>query len=75
MTRQPLNIKDLSQFDDATRLYYTNDEVAKYNHYQLSKLQQTIAHINARHSSAVAKIVPSEEMSGLEPTIFCGQRS
>ena len=70
LTRQPLHITDLSQFDDATRLYYTNDEVAKYNHDQLIKLQQPVAHVNACHSSAVAKIMPSEEMSGLEPTIF-----
>lgn len=71
MTRQPLHITDLSQFDDATRLYYTNDEVGKYNHDQLIKLQQPVAHVNACHSSAVAKIInPSEEMSCLEPTIF-----
>ena len=33
-------------------------------------LQQPVAHINARHSSAAAKSLTSEEMSGLEPTIF-----
>ena len=72
MTCQPSNITDLSQFDDATRADYTNDEVAKYNHDQLSKLQQPIAHVNAHHSSAVAKIMPSEEMLGLEPTVMSG---
>lgn len=70
MTCRPSNITDLSQFDDATRADYTNDEVAKYNHDQLSKLQQPIAHVNAHHSSAVAKIMPSEELLGLEPTVF-----
>ena len=49
LTRQPSNIKNLSQFDDATRLYYSNIEVATYNHEQLTKLQQPIANINARH--------------------------
>lgn len=70
MTRQPSNIKNLSQFDDATRLYYSNIEVATYNHEQLIKLQQPIANINARHSSAIAKNISSEEMSNLEPTVF-----
>ena len=28
---QPANISDISQFNDAVRLYYSNQEVAKYN--------------------------------------------
>ncbi|KAK3746522.1 hypothetical protein QZH41_016735 [Actinostola sp. cb2023] len=70
LTRQPSNIVDLSQFDDATRLFYSNDEVGTYNHEQLTKLQQPVANINARHSSAMAKKMTSEDMSGLQPTIF-----
>lgn len=70
LTRQPSNVADISQFNDTTRLYYSNDEVATYNHEQLTKLQQPVAHINAGHSSSVAKNLPSDEMSGLQPTIF-----
>ena len=70
LTRQPSSVSDLSEFDDATRLFYSNEQVANYNHEQLIKLANPIAHINARHSSAVAKKMPSDEMSGLEPVVF-----
>jgi ATP-dependent DNA helicase PIF1 len=60
----------LSEFEDATRLFYSNEQVANYNHDQLRKLEHPVAHINARHSSAAAKKIPSEDMSGLEPVVF-----
>ena len=59
--------------NDATRPFYRNEQVAKYSHGQLLKLQNPVAHIshiNACHSSAVAKKMPSDEMSGLEPVVF-----
>ena len=67
LTRQPSNVANLSEFEEATRLFYSNDQVANYNHEQLTKLEQPIAHINARHSSEVAKKISSDDMSGLEP--------
>lgn len=70
LTRQPSSIADISHFDDATRLYYSNDEVATYNHELLTKLEPPVAHINARHSSSVAKNLPFDEFSGLQPTVF-----
>ena len=45
LTCQPSNIADLSQFDDSTRLFYSNEEVGTYNHEQLIKLQQPVANI------------------------------
>ena len=70
MTRQPSNVENISEFDNATRLFYSNEEVSSYNNEQLNKLNQTCANINARHSSATAKNLPSDEMSGLETTIY-----
>lgn len=70
LSRQPSNIPNLSEFDDAIRLFYTNADVASYNHDQLMRLQEPIANINARHSSLTAKNMSSDEMSGLESTIF-----
>ena len=70
LTRQPSNITNLCEFEDATRLFYSNEHVANYNHDQLTKLEHPIAHINARHSSAVAKRISSDDMSGLEPVVF-----
>ena len=60
----------MTDFNDATRLFYSNEDVATYNHEQLTKLQHTVANINACNSSAAAKSLTSDDMSGLEPTIF-----
>ena len=55
---------------DTVRLYYRNDEVAKYNFEKLSALNQPIARIHAKHSTETAKKANGDEMSGLEPVIF-----
>jgi len=70
LTRQPSNITDIDQFNDVTRLFYSNEQVGNYNHEQLTQLQQPVAHINARHSSATAKKMSSDDMSGLQPIVF-----
>ncbi|CAB4011401.1 ATP-dependent DNA helicase PIF1 [Paramuricea clavata] len=70
LTRQPSNVTNLCDFGDSTRLFYSNEQVANYNHGQLTKLEHPIAHINARHSSALAKKISSDDMSGLEPVVF-----
>ena len=69
LTRQPSKFTDIDQFD-ATRLFYSNEQVGNYNHEQLTQLQQPVAHINARHSSATAKKMSSDDMSGLQPVVF-----
>ena len=70
LTHQPSNITNLCDFEDCTRLFYSNEQVANYNHEQLTKLENPIAHINARHSSPLAKKISSDDMSGLEPVVF-----
>ena len=70
LTRQPSNVTNLYEFEDSTRLFYSNEQVGNYNHEQLTRLGLPIAHINARHSSAVAKKISSDDMSGLEPVVF-----
>ena len=70
LTCQPSNVTNIQQFNDATRLFYSNEQVANYNHEQLTKLEHPIAHINAHHSSEMAKKIPSDDMSGLEPIVF-----
>ena len=60
----------MSEFEDSTRLFYSNEQVANYNHEQLTKLEHPVTHINARHSSAIAKKISSEDMFGLEPAVF-----
>ena len=70
LTRQPSNVTNLCDFEDATRLFYSNEQVANHNHEQLTKLDYPIAHISARHSSALAKKMSSDDMSGLESVVF-----
>jgi ATP-dependent DNA helicase PIF1 len=70
LTRQPSNVTNLCDFEDSTRLFYSNEQVANYNHEQLTKLEHPVAYINARHSSALAKKISSGDMSGLEPVVF-----
>lgn len=50
LTRQPTNAPNLVEFQNATRLYFSNEEVANYNIEKLSALQHPIACVNARHS-------------------------
>jgi len=70
LSRQPSMVKDIANFKDAVRLFYSNDEVANYNFEKLSALNHPIATINAVHSSNIAKKSTPDEMSGLEPVIF-----
>ena len=53
-----------------TMLFYSNEQVANYNHNQLAKLEHPIAHINARHSSALARTISANDMFGLQPVVF-----
>ena len=61
LTRQPSNVTNLYEFEDSTRLFYSNEQVGNYNHEQLTKLGLPIAHINARHSSAEATKISSDD--------------
>lgn len=74
-TRQPSAVPNLNEFCDATRLYYSNNEVANYNYIKLLKLKQPIAHIHARHSSSIARCLPPDEMSGLVPELVLAKNA
>ena len=74
MTRQPAMANNVTEFTDAIRLFYrlfySNEEVAKYNFEKFAELQQPIARINAQPSNDAVKKKTPDEMSGLEPVIF-----
>ena len=53
LSRQPSKIANLAEFDDAIRLYYSNEDVANYNYEQLKKQQHPIAQINGRHFTLI----------------------
>ena len=51
-------------------MYYSNEEVAKYNYDHLLKLHAPIAEVHARHSSQDAKHVSAQDMLGLHPVVL-----
>ena len=55
MTRQPSSVINICEFENSIRLFYSNEQVGEFNFEQLTKLQNPIACIEARHSSAGAK--------------------
>ena len=57
LSRQPSQVSDIGEFKEATRLFHSNEEVAKFNYKNLIHLNQPIAQIHARHSSNKAKSV------------------
>lgn len=74
LTRQPTNAPNLVEFQAATRLYFSNEEVANYNVGKMAALQYPIAFVNACHSSDLATKASPDEMAGLEPCIFFLQK-
>ena len=44
LSRQPSKVSNLAEFQHATRLYFTNQEVADYNYQQLLSLSQPSMH-------------------------------
>ena len=70
LIRDPSNVTNISEFSNAIGLFYSHNKAATYTQEQLTKLQQSVAHMNARHSSTVAKSMTANEISGLEPTVF-----
>ena len=72
MTSSPSNV---SQFTGAARLSYSNQQVASFKYEKFKQLQHPIACIEARHSSKAAKNSSSDDMSGLEPTVYLSKNA
>ena len=70
LARQPLEVKNIDYYEDVTRLYLSNNEVAQYNYQRLVELRQSIAEIFAIHSSAEGKNISAQEMLGLQPKLL-----
>ena len=75
LSRQPSAVTNLSEFENAMRLFYGNNQVATYNYDQLLKFYELIAKIDARHSPSFANVVSPEEMCGLVPTLFLARKA
>ena len=70
LSRQPSQVENIKCFAGVTRLYYSNDEVAKYNYHCLLELKQPKAEIFAKHSSVEGKNISAQEMLGLQSKLL-----
>lgn len=70
LARQPSQVENIKCFEGVTRLYYSNDEVAKYNYSCLLELKQPIAEIFATHSGVEGKNISAQDMFGLQPKLL-----
>ncbi len=70
LQRTPQNADNAHEFGEAVRLFYTKDNVAKYNLEKLYSLSTPVARINAIHSSPVAASTNPDDANGLHPVIF-----
>ena len=76
LSRQANNLVDIDHFQKcAVKLSFGNEKVAKANYAKLKELNETIVQIDAHHSNPKAKTLSSEEMGGLEPTIYLSKRA
>ena len=75
LTRQPICATNLNQFNDVTRLFYSNKQVAEYNYTKLKELSHPVATIQARHSTHTAKRISHQDLFGLEPSLLLAKGS
>jgi hypothetical protein len=69
LTRQSSEVTQIKEFENSTRLYFSNAEVATYNYAKLKELKMPIAIVHAKHNNKTAKNINSQDMSGLEAII------
>jgi len=70
LDRQPIHVEDISTFNNATRLCYSNDDDATFNYDQLINVPGPTAQINARHSFDKVNKISAQDLYGLEPSLF-----
>ena len=76
LLRQPQNVINIDTFQkSAVKLSFGNEKVDTDNYQKLKELQQTIVQIDAHHSNPKAKRLSSEDMGGLEPTIYLSKQA
>lgn len=69
LARTHSNATDTDDFADAVHLFYTKEQVIKFNVEKLNQLSSPKACINAIHSCSSAASAKSDNAGGLEPTI------
>lgn len=70
LNHSPNKVSNLEKFDNATRLFYNNEDVANYNNNKLKQLNHSVSCIEACHLSAFATKISAEDIYGLLPLLF-----
>lgn len=63
------------EFADAVRLFYTKEDVARYNLDKLYKLGTPVANINAIHSCLAAASTKPDDAGGLYPVTYLSKQA
>ena len=64
-------INKIENFSNSARLFYTNEEVSKYNYEHLRHLNEQIA----EHSTERSSRMSPQEMYGLQPKLFIAKKA
>ena len=75
LTRQSVAVRDIDDFQDCPRLYFSNEDVARFNFIKLSEFNEPFALIKAVHSTQHAKTLNADDLSGLQPLIFLARKA
>jgi ATP-dependent exoDNAse (exonuclease V) alpha subunit len=71
LTRQPASVQNIAYFqENAVKLSYSNEKVAKDNYTALQRLNNPIIQIDAQHNSTQAKQLSADDIGGLQPTLY-----
>ena len=70
LTRDPSQVSNTDDVNDAIRLFCDKDSVAKYNLEKLKSLGKPIARIEALHNNSSAASTKSDDAAGLYPVFF-----
>ncbi|RNA24393.1 ATP-dependent DNA helicase PIF1 [Brachionus plicatilis] len=70
-----VNLINIQNFSDGTRLYLENEKVDKYNNEKLTELNMPIINFIAHNSSGAARKLKSDQFAGLSNSIYCSINS
>ena len=73
MTRTPVQLSNMSSFDNALHLFPTVEAVVEHNVSKLHASGQPVATIKAVHTGANASKASSDDAGGLEPVVCLGK--
>ena len=75
LSRSPTNVSNLSDFNNATHLFFDKLSVAECNLRYLQTLNTPVAKIEAVNSDHTAQVTTSDEAGGLDSVVYIAKHS